>query len=64
MILFYLYKLVFAGNTSVGPKIKEMWEQEKVHKAKFEELIKKHRVRPTMFVPIWNVAGFILGAGK
>lgn len=41
-----------------------MWEQEKVHKAKFEELINKHRVRPTALVPLWNIAGFALGAGK
>lgn len=41
-----------------------MWDQEKEHKAKFEELIPKYRVRPTVLVPIWNVAGFALGAGK
>jgi len=48
----------------VGPVIKEMWEQEKHHKAKFEELIVKYRVRPTALTPFWNVAGFVLGAGK
>lgn len=41
-----------------------MWDQEKVHKAAFEELIVKHRVRPTALIPIWNVAGYLLGAGK
>ncbi|KAK9502479.1 hypothetical protein O3M35_011253 [Rhynocoris fuscipes] len=51
------------GNTSVGPKIKEMWEQEKEHRAKFEELIQKYRVRPTVLLPLWNIAGFALGAG-
>lgn len=40
-----------------------MWEQEKEHKAKFEELIPKYRVRPTVLLPLWNVAGFVLGAG-
>lgn len=40
-----------------------MWDQEKKHRAKFEELITKYRVRPTVLIPIWNVAGFILGAG-
>lgn len=52
------------GNSSCGPKIKEMWEQEKFHKAKFEELINKYRVRPSVLTPLWNVAGFCLGAGK
>lgn len=40
-----------------------MWEQEKKHRSKFEQLIKKHRVRPTAMLPLWNVAGFVLGAG-
>jgi len=47
----------------VGPLIQQMWEQEKEHRAKFEDLINKYRVRPTALVPIWNVAGFVLGAG-
>ena len=41
-----------------------MWDQEKAHKAKFEELIPQYRVRPTVLVPLWNVAGFALGAGN
>lgn len=40
-----------------------MWDQEKKHRAKFEELIRKYRVRPTVLTPVWNVAGFVLGAG-
>lgn len=41
-----------------------MWEQEKHHREKFEQLISEHRVRPTVLMPFWNVAGFMLGAGK
>lgn len=40
-----------------------MWDQEKIHKAGMEDLIRKHRVRPTVMLPLWNVAGFMLGAG-
>lgn len=40
-----------------------MWDQEKRHRAKFEELIRKYRVRPTVLIPLWNIAGFALGAG-
>ena len=50
------------GTTKVGPTIKHMWEQEKVHREEMEKLIKKYRVRPTVLTPIWNVAGFMLGA--
>ncbi|XP_052124010.1 5-demethoxyubiquinone hydroxylase, mitochondrial isoform X1 [Frankliniella occidentalis] len=59
----YAGQMAVLGNTSMGKEIQHMWDQEKKHKAKFEELISKYRVRPTAFVPIWNVAGFMLGAG-
>uniref|UniRef100_A0A1B6M125 5-demethoxyubiquinone hydroxylase, mitochondrial n=1 Tax=Graphocephala atropunctata TaxID=36148 RepID=A0A1B6M125_9HEMI len=59
----YAGQMAVLGGTSVGPKIQEMWEQEKFHKAKFEELINKYRVRPTAMMPLWNIAGFALGAG-
>lgn len=52
-----------SGNTPSGPTIQHMWDQEKVHRQKFEELIQKHGVRPTALLPIWNIAGFALGAG-
>lgn len=58
------YFVLFLGNTNVGPKIKEMWEQEKVHRNKFEELIAARRVRPSLFFPLWHCAGFVLGAGN
>ncbi|KAI5710610.1 hypothetical protein M8J76_002375 [Diaphorina citri] len=60
----YAGQMAVLGNSSVAPKIQEMWDQEKAHKAKFEELIRKYRVRPTALLPFWNVAGFVLGAGS
>lgn len=38
-----------------------MKEQEKVHLKTFENLMPKHRVRPTVMMPLWNVAAFALG---
>ncbi|CAG9803745.1 unnamed protein product [Chironomus riparius] len=58
----YAGQLAVLGDKKVGPTIKHMWEQEKFHRAEMERLIKKHRVRPTVLTPIWNVAGFMLGA--
>lgn len=58
----YAGQMAILGGTSKGPLIQHMWEQEKKHRQKFEELIPKHRIRPTVMVPIWNIAGFILGA--
>ncbi|XP_058802107.1 5-demethoxyubiquinone hydroxylase, mitochondrial [Phymastichus coffea] len=59
----YAGQMAVLGNTASGPTIQHMWDQEKIHRQKFEELIKKHGVRPTIFLPVWNVAGFLLGAG-
>jgi len=59
----YAGQYAVLGNTKSGPIIRHMWEQEKVHLATFKDLIGKHRVRPTAMFPIWNVAGFLLGAG-
>jgi ubiquinone biosynthesis monooxygenase Coq7 len=40
-----------------------MWDQEKYHKAAMDKLVGDNRVRPTALMPLWNVAGFVLGAG-
>ncbi|KAF5395914.1 5-demethoxyubiquinone hydroxylase mitochondrial [Paragonimus heterotremus] len=42
---------------------KEMQEQEEVHLKTFEELIPRHRIRPTALLPFWNIAGLALGVG-
>lgn len=60
----YAGQYAVLGNTPKGPLIQHMWDQEKGHRAKFEELIRKHRVRPTVMTPIWNIAGFVIGAGS
>jgi ubiquinone biosynthesis monooxygenase Coq7 len=58
----YAGQMAVLGHTKVGSTIKHMWEQEKVHRTEMERLVRKHRVRPTILMPIWNVAGFVLGA--
>ncbi|XP_047023466.1 5-demethoxyubiquinone hydroxylase, mitochondrial [Helicoverpa armigera] len=60
----YAGQMAVLGSTAEGPLIQHMWDQEKKHRAKFEELINEYRVRPTALTPIWNVAGFVLGAGS
>ena len=39
-----------------------MADQEQEHIEKFNKLIVKHRIRPTALLPLWNIAGFTLGA--
>ena len=38
-----------------------MWDQEKEHLKKFEQIVTERRVRPTVLVPLWNIAGYVLG---
>ncbi|KAK3089786.1 hypothetical protein FSP39_006534 [Pinctada imbricata] len=59
----YEGQIAVLGKTSVGPIIKEMKEQEQEHLETFKQLIVQERVRPTVMLPLWNVAGFALGAG-
>jgi ubiquinone biosynthesis monooxygenase Coq7 len=42
--------------------IRQMAEAEKRHLTRFEVLLQQRRVRPTLLHPLWNVAGYALGA--
>lgn len=59
----YAGQMAILGNGPMGKTIAHMWEQEKHHRSEFEKLINQYRVRPTVMTPLWNVAGFMLGAG-
>jgi len=54
---------VFGKNSKIGKTIQHMADQEQEHIEKFNDLIIENRVRPTALLPLWNVAGFALGAG-
>ncbi|NXV73474.1 COQ7 protein, partial [Atlantisia rogersi] len=60
----YAGQMAVLGRTGAGPVIRQMWNQEKAHLKKFNELMAAYRVRPTVLLPFWNVAGFVLGAGS
>jgi len=53
---------IFGKNSKIGKTIQHMADQEQEHIDKFNELILEYRVRPTALLPIWNIAGFALGA--
>jgi ubiquinone biosynthesis monooxygenase Coq7 len=46
----------------VAGRIREMAEGEAAHLAAFDRLLAERRIRPTALAPIWNAAGFALGA--
>ena len=44
-------------------EIRHMAEQEARHLARFDELLRSRRVRPTLLQPLWHLAGYALGVG-
>ncbi|XP_039216222.1 5-demethoxyubiquinone hydroxylase, mitochondrial isoform X2 [Crotalus tigris] len=59
----YAGQMAVLGRSSVGPVIRQMWEQEKDHLKQMKDLMILYRVRPTILLPVWDVAGYMLGAG-
>ncbi|XP_050955869.1 5-demethoxyubiquinone hydroxylase, mitochondrial-like [Labeo rohita] len=60
----YAGQMAVLGRTQISPLIQEMWDQEKQHLSKFNEILAENRVRPTLLLPLWNIVGFALGAGS
>ena len=60
---------IYAGQLAVlgdrhpaARAIARMANQEARHRAAFDAMIARRRIRPTLLAPLWNVAGFALGA--
>ncbi len=53
---------VLRRNSPTAKLIARMAAQEERHLKRFEALLADRRVRPTALHPLWNVAGFALGA--
>ena len=41
--------------------MQHMLDQEKAHLELFNNLVARRRVRPTLFLPLWDIAGYMLG---
>lgn len=53
---------VMGARARVAGEIRHMAAQEERHLAAFDALMTERRVRPTVFAPLWHVAGYALGA--
>lgn len=51
-----------SGRADIAARLKEMEDGEAAHLAAFDRLLAERRVRPTLLAPVWNAAGFALGA--
>lgn len=59
----YAGQLAVLGDRAPAARaIAGMAAQEEGHRRRFDALIAERGVRPTMLQPVWNVAGFALGA--
>lgn len=61
-VQIYKGQLQVTKDPEVRSILETMLEQEKNHLQRFDEQIIKNRVHPTIFEPLWHVAGFTLGA--
>ena len=50
------------GGGEASRKIANMARAEREHRAAFDKLLARRRVRPTILSPLWSLAGFGLGA--
>ncbi|HEX6218054.1 MAG TPA: demethoxyubiquinone hydroxylase family protein [Sphingomicrobium sp.] len=53
---------VLRRNSPAAKLVSRMATQEARHLERFDRLMAERRVRPTVLQPVWNVAGFALGA--
>lgn len=60
----YAGQIAVLGDSAIGPELRHMAAQEDVHLAAFNRLLPVHRVRPTALLPLWHLAGYMLGAGS
>jgi ubiquinone biosynthesis monooxygenase Coq7 len=58
----YAGQLAVLGAGRKGDLLRHMRDQEQVHLDTFNAAIAERRVRPTVLLPLWHVAGFALGA--
>ena len=52
-----------AGKEETAALLEEMEAGEQSHLETFDRLLAERKVRPTLMSPLWNAAGFALGAG-
>ena len=58
----YAGQLAVLGRGGKGDVLRQMQAQEQLHLGTFNAMIADRRVRPTVLLPLWHIAGFALGA--
>jgi len=50
------------GDAKTKQMMLDMWENEKKHLKVAEKLLAQHKTRPSLLMPVWSLAGTVLGA--
>ncbi len=61
-VRIYEGQLRVLGKSAAAEIIQHMHDQEAAHRDRFNALLVERRVRPTLLSPVWNAAGYALGA--
>lgn len=61
-VRIYEGQLAVLGGTAERDVLEEMAAHERAHLRRFDELLPAYRARPTALLPVWEAAGFALGA--
>lgn len=57
-------RAVMGDRGRLSGEVAHMARQEEVHLERFDRMLAERRVRPTLMLPLWRVAGFALGAAS
>ncbi|RYE06345.1 MAG: demethoxyubiquinone hydroxylase family protein [Rickettsiaceae bacterium] len=60
----YEGQIRFIKNLKDKQELQSMLAQEQVHLEYFNQQINIRKIRPTIFMPLWHVGGYIIGAGS
>lgn len=60
-VCIYAGQLAALGDRPEAQAVRAMAEKEKEHLARFEDLMAARGVRPTVLLPFWHGAGYVLG---
>jgi len=55
-------RAIFGDRHPISRLIARMAAQEQAHRVHFDRMMAERGVRPTLLAPVWNLAGFALGA--
>ena len=60
----YEGQLMVLGKSGIGGELRHMLSQEREHLKKFDQLIRQHKIRPSVLMPLWHLGGTALGIGS